>query len=76
MTSPIAIDDPSDPRIAAYRAIRERDLVGREGLFIAEGEVVVRMLLRSSIHAPVSLLLPDRSPGCQTKCRCSPQVRQ
>ena len=43
--SPIAIDDPVDPRIAAYRDIRERDLVGREGLFIAEGEVVLRVLL-------------------------------
>jgi tRNA G18 (ribose-2'-O)-methylase SpoU len=60
MTSPVAIDDPRDPRIAAFRDIRERDLVGREGLFVAEGEVVVRMLLQRSIHAPVSLLLADK----------------
>ena len=57
---PIAIDDPSDPRIAAYRAIRERDLVGREGLFIAEGEVVVRVLLERSLHRPVSLLVAEK----------------
>jgi tRNA G18 (ribose-2'-O)-methylase SpoU len=60
MTVPIAIEDPSDPRIAAYRAIRERDLVGREGLFIAEGEVVVRMLFGRSIHPPVSLLVAEK----------------
>ena len=60
MTIPIAIDDPSDPRIAAYRAIRERDLIGREGLFIAEGEVVVRMLFTRSIHPPVSLLVAEK----------------
>jgi tRNA G18 (ribose-2'-O)-methylase SpoU len=58
--SPIAIDDPSDPRIAAYRAIRERDLVGREGLFIAEGEVVVRVLLARSLHPPISLLVAEK----------------
>ncbi|NUB11177.1 RNA methyltransferase, partial [Azospirillum sp. Vi22] len=26
----IPIDDPDDPRIAAYRDVKERDLVGRE----------------------------------------------
>ncbi|MEY4254874.1 MAG: hypothetical protein RLZZ141_101, partial [Pseudomonadota bacterium] len=31
----IPITDPEDPRIAAYRSVKERDLVGREGLFIA-----------------------------------------
>jgi tRNA G18 (ribose-2'-O)-methylase SpoU len=60
MTIAIAIDDPADPRLAAYRAIRERDLVGREGLFIAEGEVVVRMLLGRSLHTPLSLLVADK----------------
>ena len=39
------IDDPADPRVAAFRDIRERDLTGREGLFVAEGEVVIRTLL-------------------------------
>lgn len=58
--SPIAIDDPADPRIAAYRDIRERDLVGREGLFIAEGEVVVRVFVTRSLHAPVSLLVAEK----------------
>ena len=56
----IAVDDPSDPRIGAYRDIRERDLVGREGLFVAEGEVVIRILISRSIHPPVSLLVAEK----------------
>ncbi|QUD87658.1 TrmH family RNA methyltransferase [Phenylobacterium montanum] len=55
--APIAIDDPDDPRIAGYRNIREKDLVGRQGLFVAEGEVVLRMLLAQSRHAPLSILI-------------------
>ena len=43
----IAIDDPDDPRIAAYRSLRENRLPkptddAPHGLFIAEGEKVVR----------------------------------
>src|SRR5580693_6206008 len=56
----IPIDDPSDPRIAAYRDIRERDLVGRKGLFVAEGEVVLRVLLTCSRHEAVSIFLAER----------------
>jgi tRNA G18 (ribose-2'-O)-methylase SpoU len=56
----IPIDDPDDPRIAAYRHVRERDLVGREGLFIAEGEVVLRRLLASPRFATVSVLLAEK----------------
>jgi tRNA G18 (ribose-2'-O)-methylase SpoU len=40
----IPVSDPDDPRIADYRDVRERDLVGRRGLFMAEGEVVLRLL--------------------------------
>lgn len=64
MSSPlppiIPITDPDDPRIAAYRSVKERDLVGREGLFIAEGEVVVRVLARTPRHQMLSLLLAER----------------
>ncbi len=55
----IAITDPDDPRIAAYRAVRERDLVGREGRFVAEGEVVLRLMLDRSRFALESVLLAD-----------------
>ncbi|WP_426035903.1 TrmH family RNA methyltransferase [Brevundimonas sp. DC300-4] len=52
------IDDPADPRVAAYRDIRERDLTGREGLFVAEGEVVIRTLLSpTSLCRARSLLI-------------------
>jgi len=53
----IPIDDPDDPRVAAYRDIKERDLVGREGRFIAEGQVVLGHLLRAPRHRPLSLLI-------------------
>lgn len=43
--TPIPITNPQDPRIAAYRDVRERDLVGRHGRFVAEGEVVLRHML-------------------------------
>ncbi len=56
----IPIDNPDDPRIAAYRHIRERDLVGRKGLFIAEGEVVLRHLIASERFETVSVLLAEK----------------
>lgn len=64
VTSPTAfIDDPRDPRIAAYRDVRERDLVGREGRFIAEGEVVLRMLALSGRHRAESVLVDEKRLG-------------
>lgn len=42
--APIRITDPHDPAVAEFRDIRERDLVGRTGRFIAEGTVVLNML--------------------------------
>lgn len=54
------IESADDPRIEVFRALRERDLVGREGRFIAEGEVVLRVLLGQSRHRPLALLLDER----------------
>jgi len=53
----VAIGDPDDARIAAYRHVRERDLAGREGLFVAEGVVVLEKLLRSVRFRPQSVLV-------------------
>ncbi|TPG14569.1 TrmH family RNA methyltransferase [Sphingomonas oligophenolica] len=53
----IEIHDPDDRRIERYRDIRERDLVGRAGLFVAEGKVVVEKLVGSSLHRPLSMLV-------------------
>lgn len=47
----VPVTDAEDPRIADYRAVRERDLVGRQGRFMAEGEVVLR-LLTARLRAP------------------------
>lgn len=59
MPTIIPITDLADPRIAAYRDIRDRDLVGRDGLFVAEGKVVLTMLLASPSHRPLSLLIAE-----------------
>jgi tRNA G18 (ribose-2'-O)-methylase SpoU len=53
----IRVTDPHDPRVAAFRDIRERDLVGRQGLFIAEGKVVLNVLLGAPDYELQSLLL-------------------
>jgi tRNA G18 (ribose-2'-O)-methylase SpoU len=56
----IPIDDPDDPRLADYREVRERDLIGRRGSFIAEGQVVLEKLLRSGRHPVRSVLVADK----------------
>jgi len=56
----ISIDDPNDPRVAAYRDIKERDLVGRQGLFIAEGETVLRAFVRDAPERVRSLLIDGK----------------
>lgn len=37
----IPVDDPADPRVEPFLNVRERDLVGRQARFVAEGEVVL-----------------------------------
>ncbi|GEO85629.1 MULTISPECIES: TrmH family RNA methyltransferase [Alphaproteobacteria] len=64
----IAIEDPADPRIVEFSQIRERDLTGRAGQFIAEGTVVLRMLAAANragrgIRAEKLLLLRNRVDG-------------
>lgn len=66
----IEITAPDDPRISAYRDIRERDLVGRQGRFIAEGTVVLRMLAAhhqgaEGFAAESLFLLKNRVAGLQ-----------
>lgn len=64
----IEITDPGDPRIAEFTSIRERDLTGRQGQFVAEGTVVLSMLAKAHAgHGPVRaeklLLLKNRVAG-------------
>jgi tRNA G18 (ribose-2'-O)-methylase SpoU len=54
-----AIADPDDPRIAAYVGVRERDLVGHGRRFIAEGEIVLRVLLERSRFPVESIFILD-----------------
>ncbi len=65
---PVRIEDPADPRIAGFVSIRERDLTGRDGLFVAEGTVVLRMLGQAAARAngfaaEAILLLENRLAG-------------
>lgn len=60
MSQFLAVTDPDDPAVAPFRAIKERDLVGREGLFIAEGETVLRAFVRDAPQRVVSLLIDPK----------------
>lgn len=57
--APILIHDSADPRVAAFRDVRERDLIGRRGLFVAEGAVVLRALVAPSSRCQVESVLFD-----------------
>lgn len=57
MILPVA--DPEDPRIADYRAVRDRDLAGRGGLFVAEGRVVLEKLVAAGRHPLRSVLAAE-----------------
>lgn len=60
----ILVEDPDDPRVAPYLSIRERDLAGRQGRFIAEGKVVLNVLFSSGrFTAESALVLQNRLPG-------------
>lgn len=67
------IDDPADPRVAAYTSIRERDLVGREGRFVAEGKVVLNVLFSAArFEAESVLVLENRLGGLAETLRLAP----
>lgn len=63
--TPEPIHDPADPRLDPYARMRERDLVGRAGRFVVEGEVTLRLLLgpRARFRPESLLLAPERLPG-------------
>lgn len=70
---PIRIDDPRDPRVAAYVDIRERDLAGRQGRFVAEGKVVLDLLLSAGRFSAESVLaLENRLAGLEDILRKAP----
>lgn len=60
MIEPCLIEQADDPRIEVFRDVRDRDLRGREGIFMAESEMVVRRLLRTPSQVHSLLLSPER----------------
>jgi tRNA G18 (ribose-2'-O)-methylase SpoU len=60
----VEIFDPHDERLALYRDVKDRDLTGRDGLFMAEGKVVLERLFTSPLAQTVSVLTtPERLKG-------------
>ncbi|WP_455480431.1 TrmH family RNA methyltransferase [Bartonella sp. B12(2025)] len=60
----ITIYETDDPRLRDYQKIREKDLVGRQHQFIAEGKVILSALLHSKEFSALSLLMvTERLPG-------------
>lgn len=55
----IEITDGADPRLAGYRALRERAVI-EGGRFVAESERVVRRLIESGLGIESVLLTPPR----------------
>lgn len=72
---PETLTDPDDPRLEPYTRMRERDLVGRAGCFIVEGEVTLRLLLgrRSRFRAASILIAPERWPGLASAVAACPE---
>ncbi len=69
MTRLIEITDPADPRLADYLRLRETTLrkgfEAREGIFIAEGELVIRRALAAGYQPRSLLLAPKWVAGLQ-----------
>lgn len=51
------IDDEEDPRIALFRGVRERDLVGKQNAIMVEGEVLLKVLLSPASRTRIIELL-------------------
>lgn len=60
MSSPVVITGLDDPRVEVFRDVRDRDLRGRSGIFMAESEMVVRRLLRTPERLHSLLLSPAK----------------
>jgi tRNA G18 (ribose-2'-O)-methylase SpoU len=64
VAEPVSIDDPHDPRLADYVGLTDaalrRRLEDNRGIFIAEGELVIRQLLRSPYPVRSVLVTPAR----------------
>jgi tRNA G18 (ribose-2'-O)-methylase SpoU len=60
----IPLNSANDSRLEPYRHVKDRDLTGRQGLFMAEGKVVLERLFASALCETVSILTtPARLEG-------------
>jgi tRNA G18 (ribose-2'-O)-methylase SpoU len=63
MATVIQVEDPTDPRLADYRDLRDVELrkhvEAEHGLFLAEGEKVIRRAVEAGFR-PRSFLMPER----------------
>jgi tRNA G18 (ribose-2'-O)-methylase SpoU len=70
----IDISDAGDERLRLYRDVRDRDLTGREGAFMAEGKVVLERLFASRLSVTLSVMsTPERLDGLDMSA-LGPQV--
>jgi tRNA G18 (ribose-2'-O)-methylase SpoU len=53
------IHSPEDPRVAAYRGVRDGELLRSSGLFVAEGRHVVRRVIEDGRYRVESLLVNE-----------------
>ncbi|MGH0036740.1 MAG: TrmH family RNA methyltransferase [Myxococcota bacterium] len=53
----VRIHSPADPRVDAFRDVKDADLRGRDDAFMVEGRLLVRRLVSDSRFAPRQLLL-------------------
>ena len=72
MSRPVTITALDDPRIDVFRDVRDRDLRGRSGVFMAESEMVVRRLLRTPDRLHSLLLSPAKCDRMEDDLRGLP----
>ena len=53
------IETADDPRVALYRGVSDADLLRTHGLFVAEGQIVVRRVLEDARYRVVSVLVNE-----------------
>ncbi|GAA5627113.1 23S rRNA (guanosine-2'-O-)-methyltransferase RlmB [Brucella sp. NBRC 12953] len=70
----VSISDSADARLSPYTNIREKDLVGRQQRFIAEGKVVVNVLFSSHARFQTEslLVLENRLNGLEEQLKQRP----
>lgn len=55
----IRVEGPTDPRVADYRQLADADLIGRRGLFVAEGRLILQRVVDENRFTVRSVLLNE-----------------